>query len=109
MLKQLHETISNGKGEMAFLLFTNIDGKLLRNQIIEKYKNEDEDESTVSKIFEEAKGMRDTVLEKLETFVRDNTSRMDRGASHKQLTLLLNPLAESIKLCGSYENVSEEE
>ena len=45
--------------------------------------------------------MCETILEKLEKFTRENSDRMEKASSHKFLTLLLNPLEESIKLLGN--------
>ena len=42
-----------------------------------------------------------TILKKLEKFLHENAGRMEKASSHKFLTLLLNPLEESIKLCGN--------
>lgn len=52
------------------------------------------------KIFEEARALCDTLLRKLEKFVAENTSRMEKASSHKFLTLLLHPLEGAVKLCG---------
>ena len=57
-------------------------------------------------IFAEAKEMCDTILKKLEKFVSENSARMEKASSHKCLTLLLNPLAESLKLCGQDDSSS---
>ena len=84
---------------MVFLLFTTQSGQLLREQILRNYMEEDPE--GCKRIFNEARSLCDTILKKLEKFVSDNASRMGRGSSHKFLTLLLNPLEESIKLCGS--------
>lgn len=83
---------------MAFLLFTTQDGKLQRNQILTNYADQ---ESESEKIFLEAKSMCQTILRKLEKFMQENSGRMEKASSHKFLTLLLNPLEESIKLCGN--------
>ena len=61
----------------------------------------EEDADGCKRIFTEARTLCDTILKKLERFVSDNASRMERASSHKFLTLLLNPLEESIKLCGN--------
>ena len=45
--------------------------------------------------------MCETILKKLEKFTGENVGRMEKASSHKFLTLLLNPLEESIKLCGN--------
>ena len=45
--------------------------------------------------------MCNTILLRLEKFTKENASRMEKASSHKFLTLLLNPLEESIKLCGN--------
>ena len=58
-------------------------------------------ESETANIFLESKAMCSTILKKLEKFLSENTVRMEKASSHKFLTLLLNPLEESIKLCGN--------
>ena len=45
--------------------------------------------------------MCETILTKLEQFTAENANRIEKASSHKFLTLLLNPLEESIKLLGN--------
>ena len=89
LIRHHHEIIKQGKAEMAFLLFTTQDGKLERSQIKANYS---EDADGAARIFEEAKAMCETILKRLEKFVTENASRLEKSSSHKFLTLLLSPL-----------------
>ena len=76
---------------MAYLLYNAVDGKLIRNQIKRK---EDTD-----LVYREAAKLAHSVIRKLEKFIADNISRLEKPASIKTFVLLLKPLDDAIKIC----------
>ena len=82
---------------MAYLLFNAVDGKLIRNQVKRK---EDAD-----LVYREAAKLAHSVIRKLEKFIADNISRLEKPASIKTFVLLLKPLDDAIKICNSDDSV----
>lgn len=84
--------IEEGKHEMAFLLFTAADGTLVRN-------HHGLDDS--SEIVKNAATLVDYILNKMLVFVEENKSKIEKANSMKTLVLMLKPLEEMIKICGT--------
>lgn len=58
-------------------------------------------EGEIKKILDQAASVAESVLVKLENFIKDHKDKMEKATSLKTLVLLLKPLEEAIKMAGS--------
>lgn len=84
VVKRQREMFESDNSELAYLLFTAVDGKWLKDG---------EPEASV-----------DLLLTKVADYIRDNQGRVDKPAAMKQFVILLKPLEELIRACGGIQD-----
>ena len=84
VVKRQREMFESDNAELAYLLFSAVDGKWLKDG---------EPEASV-----------DLLLTKVADYIRDNQGRVDKPAAMKQFVILLKPLEELIRASGGMQD-----